>query len=84
MGNDGYEVAIHRSLTEPILLMGVPRPIAILNSTLLAALVVGTHSGYSIPVCLIIHFIAVLGTKKDPQFFDVLKRVMSHKSYYDV
>ena len=30
----GFEVALHRSLTEPILLAGAPRSFAILNGTL--------------------------------------------------
>ena len=37
----GFEVPLHRSLTEPILLAGAPRGIAILNGTLAAALGLG-------------------------------------------
>jgi hypothetical protein len=33
----GYETPIHRALTEPILMGGAPRSIAILNGTLAAA-----------------------------------------------
>ena len=37
----GYEVALHRALTEPILLAGAPRSFAILNGTLAAAIGLG-------------------------------------------
>ena len=37
----GFEVALHRSLTEPILLAGAPRSFAILNGTLAAAIGLG-------------------------------------------
>ena len=38
---DGFEVPLHRSLTEPILLAGAPRAIAIVNGTIAAALGLG-------------------------------------------
>ncbi|MDU3096849.1 MAG: conjugal transfer protein, partial [Bradyrhizobium sp.] len=37
----GFAVTVRRSLTEPILLGGAPRAIAILNGTLAAALGLG-------------------------------------------
>ena len=37
----GFEVPLHRSLTEPILLAGAPRSLAILIGTLAAALGLG-------------------------------------------
>ena len=37
----GFSVPVHRALTEPILLGGAPRSIAILNGTLAAALGLG-------------------------------------------
>jgi type IV secretory pathway TrbD component len=80
----GFEIPIHRSLTEPILMAGVPRTIALLNGTLAAILLLGLHSWYGLPVCIILHFVAVYAAKKDPLFFDVFKRQMNHKSYYDV
>src|SRR3546814_2417900 len=38
---DGFEVPLYRALTEPILLGGAPRGIAILNGTLAAAMGLG-------------------------------------------
>ncbi len=37
----GFAVPVHRALTEPILLGGAPRAVAILNGTLAAALGLG-------------------------------------------
>ena len=37
----GFEVPLHRSLTEPILLGGAPRTVAIANGTLAAAVGIG-------------------------------------------
>lgn len=37
----GFEVPLHRSLTEPILLGGAPRTVAIANGTLAAAVGLG-------------------------------------------
>ena len=34
----GYEVPLHRSLTEPVLIAGAPRSFTILNGTLAAAI----------------------------------------------
>lgn len=79
---EGYEVPIHRSLTEQILIGGVPRQIAFLNGTLGAAMIFGLHSWMSVPVCIIVHIIAFYMTKRDPQFFDCFKRHIQQKSYY--
>ena len=49
---EGYEIPIHSSLTQVIMIAGVPRELAILNGTLTAALVLGLHSFWGIPVGL--------------------------------
>lgn len=78
----GYEIAIHRSLTEKILLGGVPRGIAILNGTFVAAMGLGMHSFYCIPIGLVFHLLALAATKKDPQFFDCLRRHVKQRDHY--
>lgn len=78
----GYEIPLHRSLTEPILLGGVPRTIAILNGTLGAAFGIGLHTFWILPVNIIVHIAAVILTKRDPQFFDAFKRHIRQKGYY--
>lgn len=78
----GFEVPIHRSLTEQIMIAGVPRNVAILNGTFVAALGLGLHSFLAIPLGLILHLLAYAATKKDPQFFDVFRRHIRQKNYY--
>ncbi|MCD6048378.1 MAG: transporter substrate-binding protein [Gammaproteobacteria bacterium] len=78
------QVKVYQSLTTPILLAGVPRQFAILNGTFCAALVLGLQSFYALPVCIALHVIGVIFTKKDPNFFSVMLRHLKQKNYYDV
>ncbi len=76
----GYEVALHRALTEPILLAGAPRSFAILNGTLAAAIGLGLRLWLAgAALWLIGHALAVWVTRKDPAFLIVLSRHARHK-----
>lgn len=80
----GFEVPLHRSLTEPILLGGVPRSVAIVNGTLAAAVGLGLQlwsAGFAMAV--IGHGLALWGTRADPQFVDVFARHLKHRSFLD-
>lgn len=80
----GFEVPLHRSLTDPILLAGAPRAVAIVNGTLAAAIGIGLHLW--LPGLLIWaagHALAVWGAKSDAQFMDVFVRHLKHKAYLD-
>lgn len=79
---DGFEVVLHRSLATPILLMGVPREIALINGTFMAAMGLGLHSWYAAPIGLFVHVLAVGATRRDPQFFVVFRRMMKQKAFY--
>ena len=70
--SDGFEVPLHRSLTEPILFAGVPRKMALVNGTLMAALAIGAQSLIAIPVGFLFHAIFAALTRIDPNFFEVL------------
>lgn len=78
----GFEIPLHRSLTRPILLMGVPREVAIVNGTMMAALGLGLHSWYALPVGALIHLLAVAATKRDSAFFAVFCRMLKQKAFY--
>lgn len=66
---------MRRSLTEPILLGGAPRAIAILNGTLAAALGLGLRLWLAgVLFWLVGHLAAVWGAKRDPAFVDVVRR----------
>jgi type IV secretion system protein VirD4 len=66
---------VHRSLSEPILLGGAPRAIAILNGTLAAALGLGLRLWIAGLVLWVVgHGVAVWAAKRDPLFVDVVRR----------
>ena len=76
----GYEVVLHRSLTEPILLAGAPRSFAILNGTLAASIGLGLRLWLAgLLIWLLGHAIGVWVTRKDPAFLTVLSRHARHK-----
>jgi type IV secretory pathway TrbD component len=78
-----FEIPIHASLTQVIMIGGVPREIAILNGTLTAALVLGLHSFWGIPVGIILHGFAVRLSNKDAQFLEVFRRQIRQRGYYE-
>uniref|UniRef100_E6VPJ5 Conjugal transfer protein TrbB n=1 Tax=Rhodopseudomonas palustris (strain DX-1) TaxID=652103 RepID=E6VPJ5_RHOPX len=71
----GFSIPVHRSLTEPILLGGAPRAVAILNGTLAAALGLGLRLWVAgLLVWVIGHAAAVWAAKRDPLFVEVVRR----------
>lgn len=79
---EGFEVPLHRSLTEPILLAGAPRAVAIVNGTLAAALGIGLQVWLlGLLFWVVGHTLAVWGAKSDPQFMDVFARHLKHRAY---
>ena len=60
----------------------MPRKFAILNWTLCAALVLGLRAVYLLPLFVIFHIIAVFFAKKDPDFFEVVLRLLKQKRFY--
>lgn len=78
----GFEVPLHRSITEPILLAGAPRTVAIVNGTIATALGLGLRLWIAgIAFGVIGHAIAVYAAKRDAQFVEVLGRHLRHKVY---
>lgn len=84
MATAGFHIPIHASLTQPILLGGVPRKFAVLNGTIAAAIILGLHSFWGIPLCLLLHILAVALTKREPDFFEISRRHIKQSSYYGV
>lgn len=64
------------------MLSGVPRKFAILNWTICAALVLGLRAIYLLPIFIILHIAAVFFAKKDPDFFEVMLRLLKQKKFY--
>ena len=71
----GFVAPVHSALTEPILLGGAPRSLAILNGTLAAALGLGLRLWLvGLALWAVGHFAAVWAAKRDPLFVDVVRR----------
>ena len=71
----GFHAPVHRALTEPILLGGAPRAIAIMNGTLAGAVGLGLRLWLvGIAIWAIGHFAAVWAAKRDPLFVEVGRR----------
>lgn len=79
----GFVVPLHRSLTEPILLGGAPRSIAILNGTLAAALGLGLRLWLAgLVLWAIGHGVAMWAAKRDPLFVDVVRRHLRMPAHF--
>jgi len=77
---EGFEVSLHRALTEPILLGGAPRSVAIVNGTLAAAIGLGLQMWIAgVALWLVGHSLAVFAAKRDPDFLAVLLRHLRQK-----
>ena len=78
----GFYAPVHRALTEPILLGGAPRAIAILNGTLAAAIGLGLQQWIAgIVIWALGHTAAVMAAKRDPYFAAVLMRHLRQKGH---
>ena len=81
----GFVVPVHRALTEPILLGGAPRAIAILNGTLAAALGLGLRLWlFGLLLWAVGHAAAVWAARRDPLFADVGRRHLRIPSHLSV
>jgi len=77
---EGFEVPLHRALTEPILLGGAPRAVAIVNGTVAAALGLGLQLWIAgVLYYALAHSLAVFAAKRDPDFLEVLARHLRQK-----
>jgi type IV secretion system protein VirB3 len=78
----GFHAPVHRALTDPILLGGAPRAIAIANGTLAAAVSLGLRLWLiGILIWAAGHFAAVWATRRDTQFVEVVRRHLRYPAY---
>ncbi|MBF6624469.1 MAG: VirB3 family type IV secretion system protein [Pseudomonas stutzeri] len=81
----GFELPLHRSLSEPILLGGAPRSVAIVNGTVAAVVGLGLQLWLpGLALWLVGHALAVWGARLDPQFMQVFARHIKYPSLLDV
>lgn len=78
----GYYAPVHRALTEPILLGGAPRAVAIVNGTLAAAIGLGLRLWIAGGLLWLIgHLAAVWVAKRDPAFVEVVRRHLRYPQH---
>ena len=70
---EGYVQPVRQALIKPVLLMGVPRSVAIINLTVAGAVTLGAQQWMiGIPLGVACHLAAAYMTRRDPLWFDVL------------
>ncbi len=80
---EGFLITLHRSLTQPLLLGGAPRTLAIANGTLASALGLGLQMWIpGLVLGLIGHTLAVFAARYDPDFVPVLLRHLRQKAVF--
>jgi type IV secretory pathway TrbD component len=78
----GFYAPVHRALTEPILLGGAPRSVAIVNGTLAAAVGLGLRLWLvGLAIWLVGHLAAVWAAKRDPAFVEVARRHLRYPQH---
>ena len=79
----GFEAPVHRALTEPILLAGAPRTVAILNGTVSAAIGLGLRLWIAgLVLWALGHMAAVWAAKRDPLFVEVVRRHVRYPAHF--
>jgi type IV secretion system protein VirB3 len=79
----GFEAPVHRALTEPILLAGAPRAVAILNGTVWAAIGLGLRLWIAgLVLWALGHMAAVWAAKRDPLFVEVVRRHVRYPAHF--
>jgi type IV secretion system protein VirB3 len=81
----GFYAPVHRALTDPILLGGAPRAVAIANGTLAAAVGLGLRLWLAgLVLWLLGHLAAVWAAKRDPAFVEVVRRHLRYPPHLSV
>ena len=76
---------VHRALSEPILLAGAPRSLAIANATLAGAIGLGLRLWIAGAILLALgHMASVWAAKHDPQFVEITRRHVRLPAYLGV
>jgi len=82
MRPEGFELTIHQSAIKPQLVMGIPRQLALVLYTVIAALTFPLGTWYAIPPGIFLHLVFVAAAKKDPLFWDVFRRAFLYQHFY--
>ena len=79
-----YELSFARSLTEPALLLGVPRTPLVFNGVFAFIMIFDFGFWPILLFTLAAHFLMIYICKSEKQFFDCLQSYIHKKNYYSV
>lgn len=79
-----YELGFARGLTEPALIMGVPKTPLVLNLCFAIVMLIDFGFWPILFITVAIHVLMIYICKSDKQFFDCLKAYISKRTYYSV
>ncbi len=78
----GYYAPLHRSLTEPILVAGVPQNVAVCLAMAGAIFCLAWHIWALAPLVLITYGAAVVVCRRDPYILDIIMQNRGQKNRY--
>lgn len=79
---EGYEIPLHRSLADPIMMAGAPRSAAIAIGTLAAVLALGLRLWIpGLAAWVILHSAAVFLARIDPDFLTIALRAARQREH---
>ncbi|MBY0512146.1 MAG: VirB3 family type IV secretion system protein [Rhodospirillaceae bacterium] len=80
---EGFETPLHHALTDPLLLAGAPRTMAIFIGAIAASLAFAIGLWITgLLFWVVFHTLAVVAAKRDPQFGEILGRHLFQKGHY--
>lgn len=78
---EGWEVRVHASVMQPVMVLGLPRKTAIYLGT--CAVAIGLHITIKVvPLVLIVWIALAQWTKHDPDGLGILRRFWQQKRHY--
>lgn len=80
----GFELPLHASLAQPILIAGVPRNMAILTLIVTLFAAIGLKAWQAaLPLGFVVHGASVFLTRRDADWFPVFRRHLKHAEVYE-
>lgn len=79
---EGFEVPLHGALSQPLLLAGAPRGLAIVSGTLAAAVGLGLQQWIAgLGLWATAHSLLCIAARRDPDFAPILLRHLRQKAW---
>lgn len=78
------ETPLHQALIKPVVLLGAPRGLTIINIVFSLCMFMSFKAWWVIVFTVVTQSIGVCMVKNDPDFMEVLLRHLKHQDFYDV